>query len=114
MFGFWTSLVGTDYAQTLWDKHLYLAFRATKVGRKTVAKRLKKVRFLRNRIAHHESIIGKRGYERNLKQDVSEIIETTSWICPITAQWIAHTSSFELNYAKRPKIPEQTLPFITG
>src|SRR5207249_10452364 len=29
MFGFWTSLAGTDYAQTLWDRCLHKAFRTT-------------------------------------------------------------------------------------
>jgi hypothetical protein len=28
MFGFWSSLAGRAYAQTLWDKHLHQAFRA--------------------------------------------------------------------------------------
>ena len=112
MFGFWTSLVGTAYAQTLWDKHLHLALRETRVSRKAMAKRLKKIRFLRNRVAHHESIIGRKGEERNLRRDVSEIIEATAWICNTTAKWIVHTSSFDAARAQRPKPPEAKLPLI--
>jgi hypothetical protein len=85
MFGFWTTLVGTDYAQTLWDKHLNNAFPAAKLSRKVVASRLQKIRFLRNRVAHHESIIGKLGKERNLQEDLGQILECLGWICPTTA-----------------------------
>jgi hypothetical protein len=112
MFGFWSSLAGTVYAQTLWDRHLYKAFRQKKVGRKDVAKRLKKIRFLRNRVAHHESIIGRKGQERNLRQDVREILEATSWICSTTAKWVAHTSSFDTAYSQRPTPPQADLPLI--
>ena len=110
MFGFWTSLVGTDYAQILWDKHLYKAFRERRMARKEVAKRVKKVRFLRNRVAHHESVIGRRNQERNLRKDVLEILEATSWICRTTAQWIAHNNSFDDSYQQRPRPAEPELP----
>jgi hypothetical protein len=112
MFGFWTSLVGTAYAQILWDRHLYLVFREIRVGRKQVAKRLKKVRFLRNRVAHHESVIGRKNQERDLRQDVREILEATGWICRTTARWIAHNSSFDATYAQRPIPPEPELPLV--
>jgi hypothetical protein len=105
MFGFWTSLSGTDYAQSLWDTTLRKAFREARVGRKAVAKRLKKIRFLRNRVAHHESIIGRLNNERDLRKDTREIFELLSWICSTTAQWVAHTSSFDVNYEKRPVNP---------
>jgi hypothetical protein len=114
MFAFWTSLVGTDYAQTLWDKHLYKALREHPTGRKEVAKRVKKVRFLRNRVAHHESVIGRAGQERDLRKDVREILEATSWICQTTAQWIAHNSSFDANYSRRPSPPQPELPLAPG
>jgi len=111
MFGFWTSLAGTAYAQSLWDKHLHLVFREKRVGRKIVAKRLQKIRLLRNRVAHHESIIGKVGMERNLQQDVAEIIEATAWICRTTAKWITCNNTFDQHHENRPVQPSQTLPF---
>lgn len=114
MFGFWTSLTGRQYAQTIWDQFLHAAFRSTHVGRKTISERLKKIRFLRNRVAHHESIIGRKNRERDLRKEVDEIIETASWICPTTAKWIVLTSSFDDNYGKRPHPPEAALPFSAG
>jgi hypothetical protein len=107
MFGFWTALCGTAYAQKLWDQHLHKAFRTTGVGRKTAAKRMKKIRFLRNRVAHHECIIGRIGSERNLRQDYQEILEALGWICESTARWVASTSSFDLHYGVRPADPNE-------
>lgn len=110
MFGFWCSLTGTGYAQRLWDQFLYKAFREKRLKRKDAAKRMKTVRFLRNRVAHHESVIGKVGHERDLQKDVAEIIEATAWICQTTAKWIAHNSTFDANWGSRPQRPSQSLP----
>jgi hypothetical protein len=114
MFGFWTALVGTDYAQRLWDKDLNRAFPTAKLSRKQVAKRLSKIRFLRNRVAHHECIIGKIGHERNLQEDVEQILEAIGWICTTTALWAAQTCSFDLHYGARPLDPsaQPTLPEV--
>lgn len=101
MFGFWTALTGRAYAQSLWDRHLNRAFRR-RLGRKDVAQRLKIIRFLRNRVAHHESIIGKPGSPRDLRQDFEQILEATDWICSTTADWISQTCSFEVHYSARP------------
>ncbi len=115
MFGFWTALTGTAYAQPLWDKHLYKAFRTKRVGRKTAAKRLHKIRALRNRVAHHECVIGKLGKERNLRKDCQEIFEALGWICDSTARWIVCTSSFHQHYCSKPTDPksETTLPEVS-
>jgi hypothetical protein len=105
MFGFWVSLFGTDYAQTLFDQHLWKCFPHTKAKRKDVAKKLKIIRYLRNRVAHHESVIGKLGHVRDLTKDVGSILELVGWVCPITAKWIAAYSSFDAQYTSRPQKP---------
>jgi hypothetical protein len=105
MFGFWVSLFGTDYAQQVFDKHLWKCFPARRMGRKHVAKTLRKVRFLRNRVAHHESVIGKVGQERDLRKDVQSIIQLIYSICPITAKWVTANSSFDYQYDNRPTKP---------
>jgi hypothetical protein len=105
-FGFWTSLTGPRYAQTLWDTYLKNAFPESNVGRKAAQKRLRKIRFLRNRIAHHECIVGLHpdGQPRNLEQDERDIMDTIRWICPVTEKWIKSTSSFAERFAKRPQV----------
>jgi hypothetical protein len=95
-FGFWVVLTSPPYAQSLWDKFLHKAF-VKKLGRKAIHKRLDKIRKLRNRIAHHESIL-----ERNLKDDFSLIVQTVHWICPITAEWLKANNSFHFRYAQKP------------
>jgi hypothetical protein len=111
MFGFWISLFGTDYAQSLYDHHLWKCFPQKRLSRKDVAKQLKTIRFLRNRVAHHESIIGKLNAERNLQKDVEKILEAVSWICPITAKWISSNSSFDQQFGSRPQQPPVAVLF---
>lgn len=58
-FAFWTSMFGRKY-DFLWQKCLYQIVykeKRSNVDRKTFSERLSKIRYLRNRIAHHEPII---------------------------------------------------------
>lgn len=100
-FGFWVALTGPAYAQRLWDKHLHKAF-AISLGRKAVNRRMEKIRKLRNRVAHHESILA-----RNLHSDYARIIESIHWICPVTALWIKSHSCFHERFRERPHPPAQ-------
>ncbi len=100
-FGFWVSLVGPAYAQSIWDQHLHKAFVAN-LGRKAVHKRLERIRKLRNRVAHHESILA-----RSLKSDYSRIIEAVHWMCPTTAGWIKANSTFHPRFKQKPTAPMQ-------
>jgi hypothetical protein len=104
-FGFWVALTGPRYAQTAWDKCLYKAFPRAPVGRKNVQKRLTKIRLLRNRVAHHECIIGKlsNGTPRDLTNDWNEIVEMIYWICPVTAKWIKGNNTFKERFAAKPQ-----------
>jgi hypothetical protein len=103
-FGFWTALLAGRYEKRLWVPHLHRAFphafvqsesrRTTagarpKLSRRTIAYRLDRIRYLRNRIAHHEPII-----RRSFYADFTDIVEATAWICPTTAAWLALTSAF--------------------
>jgi hypothetical protein len=95
-FGFWVVLTSPPYAQPIWDKALHKAF-VRRLGRKALHKRLEKIRKLRNRVAHHESIL-----DRNLKDDFSLIVETVHWICPVTADWLRCNNSFHSRYEEKP------------
>ena len=97
-FGFWISLLGpggrtaagrkANYEMTLWRPSLRAAFahRAT-LTRRQVHRPLNDLRTLRNRIAHHEPILG-----RNLAEDHDRILEVCGWISPATRAWIEHHS----------------------
>jgi hypothetical protein len=108
-FGFWVSLVGPGYAQQIWDAHLHKAF-VVPLGRKAVHRRLEKIRKLRNRVAHHESIIA-----RNLKSDYARILEAVHWMCPNTAKWIKSNSTFHPRFAAKPSAQmQQPLPIVAA
>ena len=55
--------------------------------------RLNSIRKLRNRVAHHETILN-----RSLQRDANQIFDAVSWIDPIIARWIRTNSSFESRY----------------
>ena len=92
-FGFWTSLVAPRYEKTFWVPHLHKCFpnalatrtdsngqqKVVKINRQPIFERLDGIRKLRNRIAHHEPIIG-----LDLPTEYAKIIETVSWMCPTT------------------------------
>jgi hypothetical protein len=98
-FGFWVSLLRSRYAQSFWDRHLYKSF-LTPPKRDTFYHALERIRKLRNRVAHHEIIIG-----RNLMDDYSTIYLYLNGICPDTAMWIKSESTFVFALKARPTNP---------
>jgi hypothetical protein len=78
------------YEKTLWVPHLSKAFpQIAKPDRVQIFDRFEAIRKLRNRIAHHEPI-----FNRNLKQDYDELLDTIGWFCPVTQRWVDATNSF--------------------
>ena len=82
-FGFWTNMFLPKY-----EAHLLQCFcaetpLAEAISREQILDRCNKIRVLRNRISHHETLIG-----RNITLDYSETLELLRWICPDTADWI--------------------------
>lgn len=88
-FGFWTGLTSAKY-ETLWRGHLAKIVPRRPVQRVEFHDRLNTIRKLRNRVAHHEPILG-----RPLKKDANQIFDTLSWLSPLTARWVRSNSSFE-------------------
>lgn len=100
-FGFWVNLYGNYYEVDLWVKHLKTLFPA-RIARKTVHQRLSELKLLRNRIAHHETLI-----RRRVDEDYASLMETAGWISPTTRGWIASMNCFQERYARRiPKKPQ--------
>jgi len=92
-FGFWSSLAARHYAARLWLPHLHKAFPYKQIGHKVAHKRLDSIRYLRNKVAHHECIL-----RYDLEREYKEIIEACGWICPDTTMWIRETTRFETAY----------------
>jgi hypothetical protein len=83
-FGFWVTILGRQYEETLWRPHFSNIFLegGRRLPRQKVHNRLDNLRKLRNRVAHYEPI-----FHRNLANDYSDLIEAIGWICPDSAAW---------------------------
>lgn len=96
-FGFWVKLTGRVYEETLWLPSLCRVF-PIRVNRAVVHERLVLLKTLRNRIAHHERIIGR---ARSLPLEYEQSIGAIRWINPTVAEWVEHQNNFEQTYAKK-------------
>jgi hypothetical protein len=106
-FGFWVKLTGRVYEDTLWLPYLSRIF-PIRVNRAVVHERFVLLKTLRNRIAHHERIIGR---TRPLPMEYEQTIEAIRWISPIDADWVEHQNNFKDLYAKKfPKKRPQPAP----
>jgi hypothetical protein len=84
-FGFWVGILHKRYNPPLWGGQLRKAFPHLPGGlsRKALQMRISDVATLRNRISHHEPLIG-----RDILADFSNLITLLEWICPAKAAWI--------------------------
>jgi hypothetical protein len=98
-FGFWVGLLSPKYETHLWRPHLRPLFANALPPfiRKDAHKALDEIRFLRNRIAHHEPIL-----QRRLPEEHQLILTVIQWFCSETASWVGHHSRFAAVYAARP------------
>src|SRR5665213_1966215 len=83
-FGFWVKLFANTYEKQLWVPHTTRIFPA-KLSRKALHDRLTEIKTLRNRIAHHETLI-----KRDVPTDYVNLLETIGWISPTLRKWVEH------------------------
>lgn len=108
-FGFWADLLHNSFEPQLWAPGLQHAFpnysRVMGAGytfsRAPVERRIGDLRALRNRIMHHEPLIG----HANLADDYNRILETCAWIDLDVRDWIEHHARFisVLDLRERPR-----------
>lgn len=94
-FGYWTSFFGPEY-ENLWQQGLNTIARAPNgkgITRKAFSSPLLQIRFLRNRIAHHEPVI-----HWDLKKHHDEILLLTRYLSPAAANWATRHSRFNTVY----------------
>jgi hypothetical protein len=84
-FGFWVGMLHGRYNPPIWGGQLRAAFPSFPANRarKSLHDRVRKVATLRNRISHHEPLIG-----RDNLSDFSNLMTLLEWICPEKAAWI--------------------------
>jgi hypothetical protein len=97
--GFWVTILEPRYFKDIWRHHLKATFPHLPAGRayKSIHTRAREILSLRNRVAHHEPLIG-----RDLSKEHANIIEFVSWICPHTAEWIKRHSYVDNALRQRP------------
>lgn len=109
-FGFWVSLLGpknkssdqsqnNKYEEILWKPALQNAFRyATNLERGDAVKLFGRLKWLRNRIAHHEPI-----YHYKLERDYRNILKALSWLSPEMHTWVKASSRINELLEENPK-----------
>ncbi len=104
-FGIWRFLCTPHYLTSLWVPALVGAFPGhpdagkPRRVRADVEARMKRLHFLRNRIAHHEPI-----HERDLALDHRELLEVVGWICADSRAWIESASRTPTVLSSRPAL----------
>lgn len=100
-FAFWTGLLNAPYERQLWDPRTALGLLPNAFpfvpnryrSRQPLFDRVNKVRFLRNRIAHHEPIWN--WTRPSLAVQHREIIETIGWMNPALQRTIQRADRFD-------------------
>jgi hypothetical protein len=95
-FGFWASLFGRRY-EDLWRTRLHRVFPHADEGREGVARRMRELQAVRNRIAHHDSLLG-----QDIGRMVAEMLTLAEWIDPQAAGWLRRVARVEEALARRP------------
>ena len=98
-FGFWPGMIGNTY-EDLWRHSLHKAFPHSSARRQIIHWRLETIRFLRNRIAHHEPVLSSTndlytGRPQQMKIRLPDILECVAWVSPSSATWLRSTSRYD-------------------
>ena len=94
-FAFWTGMLGKDY-ENLWQQHLYkiaLSYDGKGRRRKALSTPLQSIRVLRNRIAHHEPIIG-----WDIEKQHNNIMRMIGLLNSDALEWCKKVSRFDEVY----------------
>lgn len=103
MFGFWANMLSRKHDE-LWQKTLHNAFPNARRPRNEVMSHIEGVRLFRNRVAHHDSLLGV-----NIPFEVNRIFTICGWINSDAETWIRSVSRCHAAYSLRPVNPSNTV-----
>jgi hypothetical protein len=95
-FGFWRYLSSKGHEKTLWVPYLHTAF-ASGTSRAGVDARIGRLHTVRNRVAHHESLLN-----CPLRDHLADLLWVAERIDPTLAQYIWATTEVPAADAARP------------
>ena len=112
-FGFWTSLfdIRYEHGQVLWPRMLKKTFMHLPKKLKTrafLSRELNRIRFLRNRIFHHEPI----WHWKDLKQQHQKILDLTKGLSPAALQYLNLFDHFSESYGEGKELAYNKLKLI--
>lgn len=105
-FSIWNNFLISRSHKKLWDSHFHNSFpnaptnQPNEVLRKLLFKALDELRYVRNRVAHHEPI-----YKRKLEEDIKRIDWIIRWRCNVTADWLSSVNPVPSLMSRRPGKP---------
>lgn len=105
-FGFWQNMFGPDYEE-LWRHALQYVFPRGRVDRAVVAASLESVNRLRNRIAHHGSLI-----DFATEVEAAKVIRLAGWIDQDAAAWVQSIERVTAITARRPVVPARNVVVV--
>lgn len=107
-FDFWSNLFRAEYDRAFWQTHMSVLLPNAKSStRKDFQKTVRDLNTFRNRIAHHEPI-----HKVDISTLHAQIIETISWICFETSQWVKHYSTVNQVMRTKPSKDGELAPFF--
>ncbi len=95
-FGFWAGLFSNHYEE-LWRHRLRHAFPNGSIMRKNLTQRMRLLQRFRNRVAHHDCLLGQRIGDR-----ADDMVLMAGWIDPDAAAWLGDRSRVHALLAARP------------
>ena len=90
-FGFWRHLTDAAHERTLWMTYLMWAF-PPGTGRKDVEKHLANINHVRNRVSHHEFLLGDKNLQKVEESHVG-LQQIVDMLLPDLARHISNTSA---------------------
>jgi hypothetical protein len=81
-FGFWAGLFGRRYEE-LWRHKLRAAFPRAALTRKDLSTRMLLLQRFRNRVAHHDSLLG-----QDVQARLEDMLTIAGWIDPAARAWL--------------------------
>jgi hypothetical protein len=85
-FGFWAGLFSNHYEE-LWRHQLRYAFPHGSIMRKNLTQRMRLLQRFRNRVAHHDCLLG-----QDIGARADDMLLIASWIDPKAAAWLEERS----------------------
>lgn len=95
-FGFWAALFGRRYDR-LWQTRLHRVFPHGDGRREEVGECIARIHELRNRIAHHDSLL-----DQDVAARVREMLALAGWIDPAAPAWLRRAADVEAVVTRRP------------